>query len=320
MNTSCDYSDTKFRVQSNIVRYGWAAYQLFVLLSSFIGDSLILVASFQNSAFKINKLIVTVIQHIAVSDLAYSLVQVFPGAVSLITNQWVFGNIVCYLSAYITYFPYTAGMLFIANLTALKFLILKYPLRATTWKTKRVHQVCCSIWALCLAWPVLMFAVERDDVKFEYRSYRCHYEFRAESWKIIHPILSVIFSFLPNLVIILTTIPTLKYLAAARKSARRARGSLPRQGIITVVLTALAFTISTLPYVIYRVVVKFIKHDCSGWLNLEFYRIVASFLFVNTMANFYIYALTIRSFRRFLLSKILPDFISRDRGSTITGM
>ena len=64
MSTSTNYSDIKFGLHNNAERYTWAAYQLFVLLSSLIGDTLILAASFQKDAFKINKLIITVIQHI----------------------------------------------------------------------------------------------------------------------------------------------------------------------------------------------------------------------------------------------------------------
>jgi hypothetical protein len=102
-------------------------------------------------------------------------------------------------------------------------------------------------------------------------------------------------------VIVLTTVPTLKYLADARKSARRIRGSVPRQGTVTVVLTAIIYTISTLPYTVYRVGEKFVKQDCSGWYHTQVYPITDSMVYINTMANFYIYALTIKSFQRFLL-------------------
>ena len=90
------------------------------------------------------------------------------------------------------------------------------------------------------------------------------------------PIISIVFLIVPNMVIIGTTIPTLKYLTSAMRSARRTRSSIPRQGTLTVSLTFLA----------------------------TFYRGASFFLITNIMSNFYIYTLTIKSFRSFLLSKI----------------
>jgi heme/copper-type cytochrome/quinol oxidase subunit 2 len=59
---------------------------------------------------------------------------------------------------------------------------------------------------------------------------------------------------LPILVVIVTTVPILNHLAKARKSARRVQGSIPKQGTLTVFLTAAVFCVSTLPYSIYMAV------------------------------------------------------------------
>ena len=80
---------TIFGMHNNAERYFWAAYNLFVLLSSLIGDTLILYASFHKGAFKLNKFIVTVMQHIAVIDLATAITAPLSVAVSLIANTWV---------------------------------------------------------------------------------------------------------------------------------------------------------------------------------------------------------------------------------------
>ena len=292
-----------------------------MFLSSLTGDSLILAASFKSNAFKINKLIVTVIQHIAVSDLAFSIFHVLPVAISLLANSWMFGNFICFVTVYASYLAYSAGLIYIAILTAIKFLILKYPLRITNWSIRRVHQVCSSIWALCLIWPVLMIAVDRDDVQFDYRPYKCGYKHTAEIWRILWPTLGSIFSFAPNVVIVSTSIPTLKYLAAARKSAKQVKGSVPRQGALAVALTAIVYTIASLPYVVYQVAVQFVQYDCSARMITKVYQITSYMLSINTMANFYIYALTIRTFRRYLFSKVLSVIpvswqTTRERTST----
>ena len=96
MIPSPNYTDIKFGIHNNAERYSVAAYVLFGLLSSLIGDTLILVATFQKDAFKISMLIVTVIQHIAVANLAISISSFLPIIISLLANSWVLGDAMCY--------------------------------------------------------------------------------------------------------------------------------------------------------------------------------------------------------------------------------
>ena len=156
---------TLYGIQSTAGRYSWAAYNIFVFLSSLIGDTLILYASVYKDAFKLNNFIVSVLQNIAVSDLLLSLTVLLPKATSLLTNYWTLGIAMCYAIVYISFWSYAAGILFIAVMSTTKFLLLKYPLRASYWTKKRGLQVCASIWVLCvLTAPLTFLVVRRDDV------------------------------------------------------------------------------------------------------------------------------------------------------------
>ena len=302
MTTSSNYSDIEFGMHNNAERYFWASYHLFGFLSSIIGDTLILIASFQKDAFKINKILVTVIQHIAVSDSTYTISALIPAAISLLANSWVLGNALCYVKVYVSYLAFAAGMSLITMLTASKFLILRYPLRAASWSTKRAHQVCSFIWAFALIFPILFFVVDKDDVHFDYRVYSCDYGYSPDVWKKIIPIIGFILSIVPNVIIIATTVPILKFLADAGKSARRVGGSVPWQGTLTVALTAVVYCISTLPYAVNQIAISCMK-DPPELFFVHFHKMSCFLVMINVVANFYIYALTIRSFRRFLFSK-----------------
>ena len=306
MSNSTIYSDIKFGLHDNAERYIWVAYLLFVLLSSLIGDTLILAASFQKDAFKINQLIVTVIQQLAVSDLINSIFIVLPTATSLVANSWILGHTICKFQSYLIFFVNPVCIWLIAVLTTFKFLILRHPLQASRLSTKSAHQVCVFVWVICFSTPILMVVADKGDVYFDYRTYNCSYDFNDDFWKYLLPPMTLIFSLAPNLVVFLTTVPTLKYLMAARKSARRSQGHVPWQGAITVALTAIVYTISTLPGALYQFLNKFIpvQEHSSDCFHVKFFRIGAIFMMINTMANFYIYSLTIKSFRRFLLSKV----------------
>ena len=304
MTTSTHYSDIEFGMHNNAERYFWASYHLFGVLSSLIGDTLILIASFQKDAFKINKILVVIIQHIAVSDLTYTISGLVTATISLLANSWVLGTALCYTRVYFGYFAFPAGMSLIAMLTTSKFLILRYPLRAASWSTKRAHQVCSFIWAFALIFPILFFVVDKDDVHFDYRVYNCEYGYNSDAWKKIIPIIGFIWSIVPNMIIVATTVPTLKFLADAGKSARRVGGSVPWQGNLTVALTAVVYCISTLPYIVYQIAISCMK-DPSELFIIFFYRLSSFLLMINVVANFYIYVLTIRSFRIFLFSKTI---------------
>ena len=306
MITSNNY--TVFGIHSTAERYSWATYQLFVLLSSLIGDTLILYASFHKEAFQINKFIVTVIQYISVCDLAVTITGVLPGSITLIGNTWVLGNTMCYATVYLRHIFYQAGMSLIAVMTTGKFILLKYPFRSPNLTKQMAHRACSIAFIPSLTVLVCVLVVDKSEVAFGYKNYVCNYEFKANIWrKILMPITSIFTMFIPNIVIVATTIPTLKYLHDAVKSARRVGGRVPWQGTLTVALTAVVYCISSLPMCIYFILKDFVEEQPTSPFQFQYYRISYFLCMINIMSNFYIYTLTISSFRRFLRSKILSN-------------
>ena len=292
---------------SDTERNLWVVYHIFVLLSSLVGDSLVLYASFQRDAFKLNKFIVTIIQFIAVSDLVYAIFSVVPRTVSLLADSQKLGEfeVVCYITVYMSYFNYSAGMSLVAVLTTAKFLLLRYPVKSSNWTEKMAVKACCFSLISPLLFPVLFLIVDKDDITFDFKIFTCNYKFTADIWAELKRIIFIVTLLIPNIITVATTIPTLMYLAAARKSAKRVRGSVPWQGALTVALTAIIYCLSTLPNFVYHILDVEREIQESSLFQFPFYRISESLLMINIISNFYIYTLTIRSFRRFLFSKIL---------------
>ena len=303
---------TIFGIHSNAERYSWAAYHLFVLLSSIIGDTLILYATFQKDAFRLNRFIVSIMQCIAVCDLVSVITVVFPGAVSLLTNTWVLGDAMCYAREYLGRYSYFVGMCLIAAMTTGKFLLVKYPLRSTYLTKKMAYKISIIIFMAYLALPLNTLIVDKDDIVFDYRVYGCTHIFTKGIWKTLLPITVTITMFIPNIVIVATTIPIL---VMARRSARRFGESVQWRGALPVVLTAVVYCTSTIPFFVYYIGSKFIQ-DATSTFHVEYYRISFFMVMINIMSNFYIYTLTIRSFRRFLLTKI-P--LNRSSSSHVSG-
>ncbi|KAL5261972.1 hypothetical protein ACHWQZ_G007618 [Mnemiopsis leidyi] len=302
--SSAQFSNqTLYGIKSGPVRYLWGGYFFFVLLSSLIGDSIILIASIKYRAFKLHKVIVVIIQHIAVCDLIVSVTYIAPRMISLFADGWILGDSLCYTYAYIKYFFNQAGILLICTMTTTKLFMVKYPLRSRTWSAKRGKLICSIAWILSLMLPIVSSVIiDASDIAFDYKSYTCDFGFTAEIWNWLAPALTAAFSVLPNCLVLATTV---KLLIEAKGLAGRQRQSLKWQGIVTTVATSIVYGISVLPYAVYRILVPVMPSAQPGsFFKIHYYRVSLSFLSLNTISNIYIYSLTVSSFRKFLRSKL----------------
>ena len=185
-------------------------------------------------------------------------------------------------------------------MTTSKVLLLKYPLRVGTKSRMDAHKICCACWIASLSFPCVFLLVDRQDIYFSYRSYHFEYGFSSDIWSYLRPLVSLIFGFSPTCIVIITTI---YLLVIAKKVADRNRDNLKWQGIVITVLTGAVYCISVMPHAIYNAFASNITVN-NDVFNTKFFRISRAFLYLNTMSNFYIYSMTISSFRNFLWSKI----------------
>ena len=116
------------------------------------------------------------------------------------------------------------------------------------------------------------------------------------------PVEVLMFLIAPGVTLVVSTVLILK---EARKVVRRTQESLRWQGITTVVLTATVYIIAFLPATVYLVAEPFVKKDQDrpGLFYVEFSRVAIGILQLNILSNFFIYSLTVTSFREFLVTK-----------------
>ena len=304
---SYNYSNfTVFGNESKGHRYAWAAWYIFLTITSLLGDTAILLAAVKYKAFQLHKVIITFIQHIAVCDLIYSTTYLSYLPSSIISNRWTSGKALCYITAYTSFYFPLLGCLLICGMTVSKFLLLKYPLRSRSWTRKLVHKVCVGFWLASLYIPVALSIIDTADVIFDNRVLFCRYGFSSRKWNLLKPITYVVVSFTPTLIVIAAT--TL-LLLEGKKVVRGDGGhkqSLKWQGIVAVVLTATFNTLAKLPYMVYVIFEFLVKNGIlsPGPFLEEFLRIALGTVGLNTISNFFIYSLTVRSFRAFLCIRI----------------
>ena len=297
-----DSNKTRFGLESVAQRYTWAGYYLFVILSSLMGDTTILVGSIKYQVIKLNRIIVTLIKHIAVCDLLVIATQVLPQFVTLLADKWVFGDFFCRAFILSAYCINISSVLLICTMTTSKLLLLKYPLRFGTMSSKKAHMFCGACWGVASVVPVLMLAVDKNDVYFTYIIYFCAYDFSSYIWIYLGAFLGLFLVILPTCLIVATSV---NLLVIAKKIAFRRREGLKWQGIITTLLTATVFCLSMMPFFVMMALRRTNLFDSVEFTVMKgLWRIALSLLYLSTMCNFYIYCLTVTSFREFVRSRL----------------
>ena len=286
---------TIYGIQNEVERYLWVGYLVVVLASSLIGDTIVLIASIKYNAFKLNKFIIAIIQHMAVCDLILSLDYVVPLLVAVITNRWVFGDFLAYFQEFVGYWAFPVSNVLVCALSVSKFLLVRYPLRTRRWTKVKAHIACAIIWIACTPLPVGLLYSFQESVIFDYKTYDTEL---SSVWKYSGLLEGLIHCIPINLIVIMSTILTLQYLSRARVVACRSGGSLRWQGILTVLFTGTLYCVSYLPFTVYNMMEPFVEENPPNKSFIQFRRISDYLTLVNIMSNFFVYSLTVPSFRR----------------------
>ena len=291
---------TTYGIRSDGWRYAWGAYLIFVTISSLVGDSTILIASIKYKAIKLQRITIVIIQHIAVADLMVVLTDVMPKLISVITGRWVFGSLMCRVAPAPRIYFVAAGLYLVSTMTTTKMLLIKFPLRFRTFVMERENLICLGCWVGALVGPAVFLLSINRITYFSYRGYQCDFTDPSPSHglKLAAPVLLV---FTPALVVFATSS---FILTEARRVAQRFRDDMKWQGAMATIMTAFLYLLSVFPHLLYRVVERISSEENSSFMLKQFYRIAISFHYFNTISNFYIYCLTVASFRNFIMSRI----------------
>ena len=147
-------------------------------------------ASTKYRACKLHKVIVVIIQHIAVSDLLQSVVYLVPRVAAILSDGWELGDSLCLVNPYTMYIANSSSALLICAMTFSKLFILKYPLRSNTMMTRRfAHCICVGAWVLSPSFSLMNLIIDRNDIYFDYRNYVCDFRnVSSEIWRWLTPV------------------------------------------------------------------------------------------------------------------------------------
>ena len=299
---------TKYGIHNESERQVLTAYSSILVLSSLIGDSLILIGSLRYNAIKLHKVMAVFIQYIAAADLLVSIFRILPGAVSLAADGDIgniLGNSLCSLGYVATYSFGGAANLLISALALAKLLIVKFPFRALHFPRKYAHLVSFAILVCSMSFPTMALIKDKNGVYFSFLVYNCDYSCSELVWTSFEYAAFCITIGVIGIIASATTIvSSVMLLILARRITERDPGGLQWPGIMVVLLTATFYCLTVLPCAVYYMCDKFVSEQTSGAFHVYFYRYVCYVVLLNTVSNFYIYILTLSSFREFLKSRI----------------
>ena len=280
-------------------------WSVIVVALSLIGDSLILLGTIRYRAIKQHKVILAVIQHMAVCDLLQTIFRVIPSTLSFITDKWVLGTFLCHTQNHVLFICSGVTMFLTCTMSTVKLLILKRPLRAAHWSSTVGQLICAGVWVflLLLYTPTLVVALHHvpDTLHFSYRNYDCDYDLSSPlvpAWFSWYGLIGYIAGTIIPLIVLAVT--SLLVLVVARRAVGR---DLQWEGVMIVLVTVGVFFISYLPSGVVIVVGR-LGMKCGTVTR----RAILYLNYLNIVSNFLVYCLTVRSFRQWLRETVCQVF------------
>ena len=208
-----------------------------------------------------------------------------------------------YLERFLIHFSFPLTNVFVCVLTTSKLLLLQCPQRTRSWAEKEAHLVCVICWILAAFYSGLKLLHYKHNVYFNYATYDIDYNSTAVGDNKLFTTVSDSIYAIMVVIVMVTTAFTLRFLFEARSVARRAKsGTTMRwQGLLTVVLTALVYCVSTIPWTVHGIAEAFLT-DPPDYFNTTLKRAAEYLTMLSVISNFYIYCVTVPSFRSFVLS------------------
>ena len=162
---------TIYGIKNGMEKRFWVGYLILVLVSSIFGDTVILVVSAKQHAFKLNVIIVAIIQLMAACDLIISVTYVGPTIISIITDGWILGDRLAYAHKFVEVFVIPINIILVCLLTTSKLAMLQYPIQTRCWSKIRAHVACSIVWLSFTFISTVSLILRKDSLIFDYTSY-----------------------------------------------------------------------------------------------------------------------------------------------------
>ena len=249
-------NETLFGDWSAQKRGGATTWGVLTLLLSLAGNSIILLASIRHKAVQQSKMTVTLIEHVAGSDLGIAIFGILPDVVTLFAFDWRVVEWFCVARFGLQTVFVASSTYLVCALNVCKLFSLKFPLRSRLWTKRFANSLVISIWTFCLvaSGAITATVMKFEEMIFDYRINMCMYKVTTNPMKLVGIIQTMLQWTIPNIVVLSSSI---WILVIAKRKARMVKRWRWRS-VLTILLIAAVYCVSYLPLSSWFTTVNFV--------------------------------------------------------------
>eukprot|EP00116_Pleurobrachia_bachei_P003405 sb/3463667/ len=270
-------------------------YALVTTLLGFFGNAIVLYSSFRYNAIHLDSASLVFVQNLALADLLYTIIVLFPSCVTYLANDYVLGDVYCKLTAQLSFLPGSANCLLVLTITSYKLKMLITPLLTVSTRPARGFSV--GVWLVALSLTFVSLGYKSTS-SFNPYAVRCLSSIYSN--EDAETLFKILYAIIVTAPIFLITILNCVILVIACQASRKRI----RKGILTVAALSGLFIVSLTPFT----VCTFMKGE--GETVPPFLDLIASHcIFLNTCGNPLLYTITNRRFGRYIRTVTLKGCV-----------
>ena len=263
------------------------------------GNVTVIYSSVRHKALKLDGVSLLFIQNLALADIIYTIVAIFPSFVTYTARSWVLGQGWCFVQAQLAFTPGFANSMLVLVITVYRIVLFTVPHRAVTTRT---GWVCAAfIWSVAILTPAILNGYHGAKGVFQTRTGACISSVYDDAPMAVL-IISVVLVLIPiviiaigNVIICTIAIRHSSTSSAQKETQRRSKiKSLVMTGCISGV-----FVISWLPQFVSNLVRPWFPDQPNGVHILAY-----NSIFINSCFNPVFYSFTNTSFRKYVLNTL----------------
>ena len=263
-NDTADPSKLNFTVSQLIPL---SIFCFIMTLFGLFGNGTVFYASVRYNAIKMDKVSLIFIQNLAIADILYTLIVIFPQMITYFSRGWVLGKVYCFINAQLSFTPGSVNALTVLLISTYRVRLITNPFYSISSTTARILSLLA--WLLGTAGTIISL------------SYKCTSSFSPLNAKCMSSVYN-----------------DLVYNAFAIRSAKRHNSSLSTssfKALTTVCALSGVFIVSWVPYIAFTIMKL---SNLSTPLALDVMAVHC--IFINSFANPILYSMTNKRFGSFL--------------------
>ena len=292
-----------------------AIWQTTLVVFGVLGNSVVIFAGSQYSAFNLDSVTVFFVQQLAVADLIYTVVITTPCALTHILRGWFLGYWTCVVYGYLVSFLSPVGFLLTMSISLHRIARCYRPMQMTKFKKKHAVVTVVLIWVTAFVSNIMFIAHAPGTMpQFNPSFPLCYFNVEAPNYPLLLKIHLIVFMGTPFNIIVLTNIMLLRYSKQKTKDLRKARKDKEldaKRGFNTIYLISALLITTWTPLV----TVDFLRSFFSGVIRSHhFMRVAGNAFLVSSCGNPIIYCFANPKFKIFLF-KLMSRCYSNAKSS-----